>query len=68
MEQGVNADFGQGWMSGSARDLFKILTLIAGADAKKLVAEINRIHRRRDANVNAATVLRAMGNLYGSKV
>lgn len=59
-------DFGQGWMTKSARDLVKIAVYVAGVDAKVLISRLARAGER-GANINAATVQRVLGEMREKK-
>ena len=59
----MNKDFGKGWLTKSARDLVKILILVAGYRSDDLLLEITRLQGKREGMANVATVLRAAQNL-----
>ena len=56
-------DFGIGWMSNAARDMFKIAVVMAGFDCKELTMEIIRRKGSRSGMVNCATVENSMSEL-----
>ena len=59
----MNKDFGKGWLTKSARDLVRILILVAGYRSDDLLLEITRLQGKREGMANVATVLRAAQNL-----
>ena len=59
----MNKDFGKGWLTKSARDLVKILILVAGYRSDDLLLEITRLQGKGEGMANVARVLRAAQNL-----
>jgi len=58
----LQPDFGEGWMTKSARDLARIAVMLAGFDAKDLAIRLARV-RARGARINYATVNRILGEM-----
>ena len=54
-------DFGDGWMTTSARDLAKIAVAIAGFDASDLARRLAFVRSR--GRINAGTVERILGEM-----
>ena len=59
----TNQNYGDGWMTKNARDLYKIATRIAGFDEKQLSDAIVRKKGNRSGMVNMATVEDSMEEL-----
>jgi hypothetical protein len=56
------ADFGDGWLTSSARDLVKIAVCLAGFDAQDLANRLART-KSRGQRLNAATVERVLAEM-----
>ena len=56
-------DFGQGWMTDSARDLAKIAVALGGFDARELALRLARAPSR-GGSINAATVEKVLDAMY----
>ena len=55
-------DFGEGWMTTSARDLAKIAVALAGFDGAELAKRLAKV-KSRGCRLNAATVERVLGEM-----
>lgn len=61
--QTLPADFGKGWLTNNAADLFRIAVAFGGFDAKELTMRLYRIRPDNGRLINMATVERALGEI-----